>query len=91
MKNLTAKTAFLTVSASLVFALAGCKVEQTEEGKLPDVDVKAEAGKLPEYNVETPEVDVGTKKVEVEVPTATVELPDDPDNKVTDEKDSADK
>lgn len=92
MKKMTTKTAFFAVcSASVLFALSGCKVEQTEEGKLPDVEVKAEGGELPKYEVETPEVDVGTKTVEVEVPTATVEMPDDPDKKVTDETDSSKK
>ena len=92
MKKLTTKTAFFAVcSVSVLFALSGCKVEQTEEGKLPDVEVKAEGGELPKYEVETPEVDVGTKTVEVQVPTATVEMPDDPDNKVTDETDSSKK
>ena len=72
----------------LVLCLA---VEQTEEGKLPDVEVTADGGQLPKYEVETAEVSVGTKTVEVEVPTATVEMPSDPDNKVTDETDSSKK
>lgn len=92
MKKLTTRNAFFAVcSASLLLALSGCKVEQTEEGRLPDVDVQADGGKLPKYEVETPEVEVGTKTVEVEVPTATVEMPDDPDNKVNDETDSSKK
>lgn len=92
MKKLTLKNTFFAVcSASLLFALSGCKVEQTEEGKLPDVEVKADGGNLPKYDVETAEVSVGTKTVEVEVPTANVEMPDDPDNKVTDETDSSKK
>lgn len=92
MKKLTARNALFAVcSASLLFVLAGCKVDQTEEGKLPDVEVTAEGGQLPKYEVETAEVSVGTKTVEVEVPTATVEMPSDPDNKVTDETDSSKK
>ena len=92
MKKLTNKTALLAVcSATMVLALAGCKVEKTQEGELPDVEVKADGGQLPKYEVETPEVEIGTKTVEVEVPTATVEMPDDPDNKVTDETDSSKK
>lgn len=55
------------------------------------MEVKADGGQVPKYEVETPEVEVGIKKVEVEVPTATVEMPDDPDNKVTDETDSSKK
>ncbi len=92
MKKMNTKNAFfIAASASLVLALAGCNVEKTQEGELPDVEVKADGGQLPKYDVETPEVELGTKKVEVEVPTATVEMPDDPDNKVTDETDSSKK
>jgi uncharacterized lipoprotein len=44
--------------------------EQTQEGELPDVDVEvAEGGQLPEYDVETPDVDVGTREEQIEVPT----------------------
>ena len=66
-------------------------VDQTEPGKLPDVDVAidAEAGKIPEYDVDTGEVEVGTEtetvlvpevvmvEEEVEVPTVDVEEPED--------------
>jgi len=91
MNNMSRKTVFVVGVATVLFALSGCKVDQTEEGELPDVKVTADGGKLPKYEVETPEVDVGTKKVVVEVPTATVEMPNDPDNKVTDETDSSKK
>ena len=45
-------------------------VDQTEPGKLPDVDVAidAEAGKIPEYDVDTGEVNVGTETETVLVP-----------------------
>ena len=66
-------------------------VDQTEPGKLPDVDVAidAEAGKISEYDVDTGEVEVGTEtetvlvpevvmvEEEVEVPTVDVEEPED--------------
>ena len=92
MSNPLRNSAILfTAATAMVLALAGCKVEKTQEGELPDVEVKAEGGQLPKYDVETPEVEVGSKTVEVEVPTATVEMPDDPDNKVTDETDSSKK
>ena len=66
-------------------------VDQTEPGKLPDVDVAidAEAGKIPEYDVDTGEVNVGTETEtvlvpevvmvdeEVEVPTVDVEEPEE--------------
>ena len=92
MSNPLRNSAILfTAATAMVLALAGCKVEKTQEGELPDVEVKAEGGQLPKYDVETPEVEVGSKTVEVEVPTATVGMPDDPDNKVTDETDSSKK
>ena len=92
MSKLIGNTAVLAaIATALMFALTGCNVEKTQEGEMPDVEVSAEGGQLPEYEVETPEVDVGTKTVEVEVPTAKVEMPDDPDSKVTDETDSSDK
>jgi len=51
--------------------LAGCRVRQTEDGKLPkvDVDVKTEEGNLPKYDVDAPKVEVKTEKREVTVPT----------------------
>lgn len=92
MSNPVRNSAILfTAATAMVLALAGCKVDKTQEGELPDVEVKADGGQLPKYEVETPEVDVGSKTVEVEVPTATVEMPDDPDNKVADETDSSKK
>ena len=49
--------------------MTGCTVKQTEEGKLPDVDVKVEDGNLPKYDVDAPDVDVTTKEKQVNVPT----------------------
>lgn len=56
-------------------ALGGCSVEQTEQGKMPEVSV--EGGNLPEYEVETPDIDVGTETRQVKVPTVDVDLPND--------------
>lgn len=55
-----------------VFALgvAACSVEQTEEGDMPDVEV--EGGQLPEYDVDAPDVDVGTDTTTVVVPDVDV-------------------
>lgn len=82
MNNLNAKTALLSaVAAASLLVLSGCKVEQTEKAALPDVEVTAEGGNLPKYDVETAKVEVGTKTVEMEVPTADVVMPDEqPDN-----------
>jgi hypothetical protein len=56
-------------------ALAGCDVDQTKEAKAPDVDVNVSGGQLPEYNVQGPDVDVGTVNKTVQVPTVDVKPP----------------
>lgn len=78
MKRFNRKTAalLLALGASAV-ALGGCQVEQTEEGELPDVDVTAEGGQLPEYDVDTADVEVGTREETVTVPDVDVTMPDE--------------
>jgi hypothetical protein len=57
------------------FALVACDVDQTKEGALPDVDVNASGGQVPEFNVEGPDVNVGTENKTVQVPTVDVDVP----------------
>ena len=54
--------------------LAACDVEQTEEAELPEVSV--DGGNMPEYDVDTADVDVdaGTTTETVEVPTLDVDV-----------------
>lgn len=54
--------------------VTGCDFNKTEKGALPevDVDVDAEAGNLPEYNVNWADVDVGTATKTVEVPNVVI-------------------
>ena len=54
------------------FSATACNVEKTKEGEMPDVNVTTTGGQLPEYNVQTPEVTVGTENKTVEVPTVEV-------------------
>ena len=54
-------------------AFTACDVDQTKEGEMPDVEVNATGGQLPEYNVEGPTVNVGTETKTVEVPTVDIE------------------
>lgn len=58
-----------------VLSLAACDVEQTKEAELPQVDVKG--GQVPEFDVKTADVDVGTKKTTTEVPDVDVKMPGD--------------
>lgn len=64
----------LLIAASC-FAFAACDVDQTKEGEMPDIDVNASGGQLPEYNVEGPSVNVGTENKTIEVPTVDVDPP----------------
>jgi uncharacterized lipoprotein len=76
MKRLLMKSKYIIKSllgCMTVALLWGCDVEQTQEGKMPDVDVSVESGQLPEYDVDAPDIVVGTKEVEVEVPKVVME------------------
>ncbi len=52
----------------------GCNVKKEEQGELPDldVDVKADAGELPEYDINWADVNVGTRTETVEIPIVVV-------------------
>ena len=63
----------------LIIALAGtfltsCNIKKEEKGEMPDldVDVTADAGELPEYDVNWADVNVGTRTETVEVPKVVV-------------------
>lgn len=71
------KVFVLLMALLVVLATGACRVRQTEEGKMPDVDVSAEGGKMPEYDVDAPDVDVKTEKREVTVPNVDVHFPGD--------------
>lgn len=66
-----------------LIGLSACDVDQTEEGEMPEVNV--EGGNLPEYDVDAPEVEIGTEERTVEVPTLDIEPAGDADGEpVTD-------
>ncbi|MEM7701758.1 MAG: hypothetical protein AAF251_07455 [Pseudomonadota bacterium] len=72
----------ITALALTTVGLAACDVQQTKEGEMPDVDVSVDAGNLPEYEVDAPELKIGTTETEVEVPdvevttkTETIDVP----------------
>lgn len=50
-------------------------VDQTQEARLPtvDVDVSADSGQLPEFDVDVAEVKMGTREVGVDMPNVDVE------------------
>lgn len=73
----TLRGAGLSTAVALC-CLAGCEVEQTEQGRLPDVDVDAEPGRLPEFEQtregQLPDVDVDVS--EGQLPEFDVDAPD---------------
>lgn len=88
--NMTiAKTVATAFAMTGVLLLSACKVDKTQDGEMPQVDVQTKGGQLPAYDVQTAKVKVGTETKTIEVPTATVEMPDDHDAKATDGADAS--
>jgi len=47
-------------------------VEQTQEARMPTVEIEVEGGQAPEFDVETGSVDVGTTTETIEVPDVEI-------------------
>ncbi len=71
MKN-NIKLLMLGVSC---LGIAACDVDQKKEAELPDVEINASGGQLPEFEVTGPDVNVTTENVVVEVPKVDVDVP----------------
>lgn len=87
--------AAIAIAGVAVVAIAAAvymiDVDQTEEARLPDVDVSVEGGNLPEFDVEVgsvemgtttesvtvPDIDIDTREAEVTLPTIDVNPPED--------------
>lgn len=73
---MSTRAIIFTVIAAIIIAVGAIyfvEVEQTQEAKLPDVDVEVEGGQAPEFEVETGSVKVGETETEVTVPKVTLE------------------
>ncbi len=68
------KISFLLAAVSGL-GLAACDVDQTKNAQLPDVDVNVSGGQAPEFDVTTPEVNVGMENRTVQVPDVDVKVP----------------
>ncbi|MFP5272272.1 hypothetical protein [Coleofasciculus sp.] len=66
------RSVLLLPLALLLVVSTGCRVEKEQAGEAPEVDVNVDPGKVPEYEVEGPEVDVGTQEKTITVPEVEV-------------------
>lgn len=71
------KAVVRVIGIAAIFSTAACDVDQTKEGKLPDVEVNTSGGQMPEFDVDAPTVNVGTETKTIEVPTVDVDAPKD--------------
>ncbi len=62
----------VVLAAIAAYALGLFNIDQTKKGALPSVELKAEGGALPSFDVDTAKIDVQTKNTTVEVPTVEV-------------------
>lgn len=74
MNKAILKSAALIGAFGAVLTLGACSVEKTQEGELPEVDVQAKSGQLPQYEVETADVEIGTREAQVTVPDVDVDV-----------------
>lgn len=65
-----ARLVALPLALIVGLGFAGCRVQKTEDGKVPEVQVKD--GKLPKYEVDTAKVEVKQQPVNVDVPKVEV-------------------
>jgi hypothetical protein len=68
------KPLLIAALGALALGTSACDVEKTKDGDMPEV--KVDGGKLPEYDVDAPDVNVKTEKKTIEVPTVEVKEAD---------------
>lgn len=71
------KAIIRVLGIAAILSTSACDVDQTKEGELPDVEVNASGGQMPEFDVDTPTVNVGTEKKTIDVPTVEIDGPKD--------------
>lgn len=65
----------VVVALAIAFGVYMIDIDQTQEAKLPDVDVSVEGGQAPEFDAEVGDIDVGTEEVTVTVPDVDIQAP----------------
>tara|TARA_R110002110_G_scaffold7585_3_gene38683 strand:+ start:985 stop:1353 length:369 start_codon:yes stop_codon:yes gene_type:complete len=72
MKTSTAVIGGLAAIVVIAIGVYMVDIDQTEEGRLPSVDVSVEGGNLPEFEAKTGSVNVTKEEVDVTVPKVEV-------------------
>lgn len=70
--HLILKKVFPLSLIAIAVSLASCQIEKEQSARLPQVDVDVEPGRLPEYDIKGPDVNVGVTKRTVTVPKVIV-------------------
>ena len=73
MKTSTAIIAAVVLAVVVAFGFYFFDVDQTQEARLPDVDVTVEGGQAPKFDVQAGSVEVGTEEKTVLVPKVVME------------------
>jgi hypothetical protein len=60
------------VATGIAVAAIGCDIDQTREAELPEVEVRG--GQMPQYDVDTADIDVNERPAEVNVPDIDVDV-----------------
>lgn len=73
------KTGFIIAGVAVVALVAAAgfymvDVEQTQEARMPDVDVSVEAGQMPEYKAEVGSISITQEQTSVTVPDIDVSM-----------------
>ena len=71
------KNGMIVAVAGSFLAIAACDVDTKGNVEVPDVDVNASGGELPDVDVTGPDVNVGTENKTVQVPTVDVDVPEE--------------
>ena len=71
-KAITAIVIVVLIAAGVWFAATFFEVDTRGDFELPDIDVDAEGGNIPEMEVRAPEVEIGSEEVDVTVPDIDV-------------------
>lgn len=62
----------LVIAAGVGAAIYFVDIDQTQQASLPNVNVDVEGGQMPQFDVETGSVEVGTSQQTIEVPEVDI-------------------